>query len=57
MLEKKKSKQISFIGYFVPHPLEKRVFMKIVSSLEDVSFKQELIESFKKHKRYSKECS
>lgn len=46
-VREKKSKQISFIGYFVPHPLEKRVFMKIVSSLEDVSFKQELIESFK----------
>lgn len=46
-VREKKSKQISFIGYFVPHPLEKRVFMKIVSSLEDVPFKNELIESFK----------
>ena len=45
-IRKKKSKDISFIGYFVPHPLEKRVFMKIVSSLDDISFKQELIESF-----------
>ena len=46
-IREKKSKSISFIGYFVPHPLEKRVFMKIVSSLEDVAFKNELIESFK----------
>ena len=50
-IREKKSKEISFIGYFVPHPLEKRVFMKIVSSLDDISFKNELIESFENIKK------
>ena len=46
-VREKRSQFISFVGYFVPHPLEKRVLMKIVSTLDDTKFKDELIETFK----------
>jgi len=43
-----KSKDISFVGYFVPHPLDKIVVLKVKSSLNEFQIKDELIESFKK---------
>lgn len=51
-VREKNSEKISFVGYFVPHPLEKRVFIKIVSPLDDLSFKDELIDSFKNIKEH-----
>jgi DNA-directed RNA polymerase subunit L len=42
------SKTISFVGYFVPHPLDKIVVLKVKSSLNEFEMKTELIESFEK---------
>jgi DNA-directed RNA polymerase subunit L len=43
-----KSEQISFVGYFVPHPLDKIVVLKVKSSLNKFQIQEELSESFEK---------
>jgi DNA-directed RNA polymerase subunit L len=45
-----KSKDISFVGYFVPHPLDKRLILKIKSSFNEFQIKEELIHSFNRIK-------
>lgn len=41
---------ISFVGYFVPHPLDKRIILKVKSSLNEFQIKDEMIESFRRIK-------
>lgn len=46
-VREKNGKDISYVGYFVPHPLDKRVILKIKSRFNEFQIKDELIESFK----------
>jgi len=46
-VREKNSKDISYVGYFVPHPLDKRVILKIKSRFNEFQIKDELIDSFK----------
>lgn len=41
---------ISFVGYFVPHPLDKRIILKVKSSLNEFQIKDEMISSFERIK-------
>lgn len=43
----KDSKDISYVGYFVPHPLDKLVILKIKSRFNEFQIKDALIDSFK----------